>query len=139
MPQDGCLQYFTGLSGEFKTFNFDESSSSEYSHLASQDYNVCIRQEAGMCCVEYRECDDTSSWTLDTQAMPISTVAATTFCGAKELSGRVCGAVFTTTAHSTATQTSVGIDALVCSCSPPFTVGIVTDAAVDTGAITTAG
>ena len=38
-----------------------------------------------------------------------------------------------------ATQTSVGIDALVCSCSPPFTVGIVTDAAVDTGAITTAG
>jgi len=155
MPQDGCLQYFTGLSGEFKTFNFDESSSSEYSHLASQDYNVCIRQEAGMCCVEYRECDDTSSWTLDTQAMPISTAAATggtmctgdyleivgatTFCGAKELSGRVCGAVFTTTAHSTATQTSVGIDALVCSCSPPFTVGIVTDAAVDTGAITTAG
>ena len=36
-PQDGCLQYFTGLSGEFKTFNFDESSSSEYSHLASQE------------------------------------------------------------------------------------------------------
>ena len=28
-------------------------------------------------------------------------VGATTFCGAKEKSGRVCGAVFTTTAHST--------------------------------------
>ena len=28
-------------------------------------------------------------------------VGATTFCGAKELSGRVCGPVFTTTAHST--------------------------------------
>merc|ERR1712203_1087236 len=155
MPQDGCLQYFTGLSGEFKTFNFDESSSSEYSHLASQDYNVCIRQEAGMCCVEYRECDDTSSWTLDVYAMPISTAAstggtmctgdyleivgATTFCGAKELSGRVCGPVFTTTAHSTAMQTTVGIDALVCSCSPPFTVGVVTDAALDNAPITTAG
>merc|ERR1739844_101049 len=109
MPQDGCLQWHTGTSGEFKTFNYDESSSTEYSHLASQDYNVCIRQEAGMCCVEYRECDDTSSWTLDIHTSPVSTAAstggtvctgdyleivgATTFCGAKELSGRVCGSV----------------------------------------------
>lgn len=46
-------------------------------HYLYNSYNVCIRQEAGMCCVEYRECDDTSSWTLDTQAMPISTAAAT--------------------------------------------------------------
>ena len=36
-------------------------------------------------------------------------------------------------------QTTVGIDALVCSCSPPFTVGVVTDAALDNAPITTAG
>merc|ERR1719464_219733 len=155
MPGDGCLQWFTGISGEFKTFNFDESSSTEYAHLASQDYNVCIRQEAGMSCITYQECDDTSSWTLDLQAMPVSTAAATggtmctgdyleivgatTVCGNKDLSGRICGAVFTTNAHSTATNTAVGLDASICSCSPPFTVGIVTDAAVDEGAVTTVG
>ena len=40
-------------------------------------YNVCIRQEAGMSCITYQQCDDTSSWTLDLQAMPVSTAAAT--------------------------------------------------------------
>ena len=46
-------------------------------HYLYYSYNVCIRQEAGMCCVENRECDDTSSWTLDVYAMPISTAAST--------------------------------------------------------------
>ena len=40
----GCLQYFTGASGTFKTFNFDAVESS---HLAKQEYSACIRQEPG--------------------------------------------------------------------------------------------
>ena len=66
-------------------------------------------------------------------------VGATTVCGNKDLSSRICGAVFTTNAHSTATNTAVGLDASICSCSPPFTVGIVTDAAVDFGKVVTVG
>jgi len=159
MPQDGCLQWHTGISGEFKTFNFDESSSTEYSHLASQDYNVCIRQEKGHCCVTYAKCGDTYSWTLDGQTTfdtdaattlaaaaaqtgtmctsdYLEIVGATSACGSNELSGRVCGLVFSTNSAGTATG---DLDTTICTCSPPFTVGIKTDAAADAGAITTAG
>ena len=37
-----CLQYFTGLEGTIKSFNFDESV-----HLADQYYDICIRTDAG--------------------------------------------------------------------------------------------
>ena len=30
--------------------------------------NICIRQEAGFCCVEYSTCSDTNSWTIDNTA-----------------------------------------------------------------------
>jgi len=42
----GCLQYTTGLSGRFTTFNF-AGSSSAYQHLASQNYRYCVRQALG--------------------------------------------------------------------------------------------
>merc|ERR1712203_1186443 len=152
LPQDGCLQWFTGISGEFKTFNYDESSSTEYMHLASQDYNVCIRQEKDHCCVTYQKCDDTYAFTLDAQAATIAAAAAqtgtmctgdyleivgaTSICGDRELSGRVCGLVFSTNSPGTATG---ALDTQICTCSAPFTVGIKTDAAVDAGGVTTAG
>ena len=53
-----------------------------------------------------------------------------------ELSGRVCGLVFSTNSAGTATG---DLDTTICTCSPPFTVGIKTDAAADAGAITTVG
>merc|ERR1712183_620009 len=67
----------------------DESSSTEYSHLASQDYNVCIRQEKGHCCVTYAKCGDTYSWTLDGQTT-FDTDAATTLAAAAAQTGTMC-------------------------------------------------
>jgi len=45
-----CLQYFTGLEGTIKSFNFDENV-----HLADQYYDICIRNDAGYCQVCYAE------------------------------------------------------------------------------------
>ncbi|TRY80448.1 hypothetical protein TCAL_08829, partial [Tigriopus californicus] len=28
-------------------------------------YSICIRQESGMCCIQYSECEDANSFTLD--------------------------------------------------------------------------
>ena len=39
---DDCLQYHTGNSGGFKSFNFDNGQV-----LSSQNYRICIRQEIG--------------------------------------------------------------------------------------------
>ncbi len=40
-PQD-CVQYFTGASGTFMSYNFAGGT-----HLISQNYQTCIRQEQG--------------------------------------------------------------------------------------------
>jgi hypothetical protein len=50
-PQ-GCLQYFSGTSGTFTTFNYVDTSISS-SHLSNQDYDICIRRGADMCVVCY--------------------------------------------------------------------------------------
>ena len=55
-PND-CLQYFTGLTGTIKTFNFDDPSDN---HLPNHEYSACMRQEKGFCCVEYSICPDTT-------------------------------------------------------------------------------
>lgn len=60
---NGCLQFHTGLTGRFTTFNFLPTNEN---HLANQDYSICIRQEAGFCCVEYTVCPDANSFTIDT-------------------------------------------------------------------------
>ncbi|TRY81036.1 hypothetical protein TCAL_13448 [Tigriopus californicus] len=62
----GCLQYHTGLTGRFTTFNFLPTNDN---HLANQDYSVCIRQEAGFCCIEYSVCSDANSFSIDTNKM----------------------------------------------------------------------
>jgi len=46
--QEGCFQYFTGASGTITSYSLASDVM-----LASQNYAVCIRPEAGMCCIEY--------------------------------------------------------------------------------------
>eukprot|EP00094_Tigriopus_californicus_P014310 TCALIF_13875-PA protein Name:"Protein of unknown function" AED:0.27 eAED:0.27 QI:14/0.75/0.8/1/1/1/5/0/209 len=62
----GCLQYHTGLTGRFTSFNFAPTNDN---HLANQDYSICIRQEAGFCCIEYSLCPDANSFSIDTNMM----------------------------------------------------------------------
>lgn len=49
---DGCLQYYTGVSGSFTSFN---GGSTTNAMLANQDYTACIRKEAGMCSFGVRQ------------------------------------------------------------------------------------
>ena len=44
-PQSGCLQYHRSLTGRFKTFNFDDGTTT---HLADQNYSICLKRFSGM-------------------------------------------------------------------------------------------
>jgi len=54
---EGCLQYFTGISGQVSSFNWkneDNTNDPNYSnHLANLDYAACVRRESGYCEVEW--------------------------------------------------------------------------------------
>lgn len=50
----GCLQYHTGTKGVIQTMNFAENGR----HLANQEYNICMRQEMGMCSIAYEPCHE---------------------------------------------------------------------------------
>lgn len=55
--EQGCLQYFTGVSGRIKSFNFDTTSGRQ---LSNQDYSLCIRTERNFCSIHYTACLDVS-------------------------------------------------------------------------------
>ncbi|CAG0897487.1 unnamed protein product [Darwinula stevensoni] len=64
----GCLQWFTGLHGEVKSFNFDENSV----HLADQHYTVCVRSESDFCSIEWRAVGSNEENSTVTGAFSIS-------------------------------------------------------------------
>jgi len=45
----GCLQFFTGATGLVQTFNWQTTTTS--THLANQNYDVCVRKMIGMCVI----------------------------------------------------------------------------------------
>lgn len=51
----GCLQYFTAISDNIKSFNWPTASTvgATATHLANQDYSICIRRAAGYCNICY--------------------------------------------------------------------------------------
>ncbi|CAB3226227.1 unnamed protein product [Arctia plantaginis] len=53
---EGCLQYYTGVSGQLRSFNYDPSSGLQ---LSNQDYGICIRMERNFCGIQYTVCTDT--------------------------------------------------------------------------------
>ena len=65
---DGCLQYHTGLTGRLTTFNFLPTGDN---HLPLQEYNICIRQEDGFCCVQYEVCADDNAFSIS-NAIPMA-------------------------------------------------------------------
>lgn len=52
---EGCLQYFMGVSGTIRTYNFDFVGGMQ---LANQDYSSCIRMERNFCGIRYTGCQD---------------------------------------------------------------------------------
>lgn len=51
----GCLQYYTGISGRVRSFNFNTVSGRQ---LSNQDYSICIRTERNFCGIQYNACPD---------------------------------------------------------------------------------
>ncbi|XP_049785117.1 uncharacterized protein LOC126187848 [Schistocerca cancellata] len=54
--ESGCLQYFTGVTGQVKSFNYDPEVGLQ---LSNQDYSICIRPERNFCGIQYATCPDT--------------------------------------------------------------------------------
>ena len=61
LAPEGCLQFFTGISGTVSSFNFktedntnpDNTASDFPNHIANLNYNICLRRESGYCAVEW--------------------------------------------------------------------------------------
>jgi len=58
----GCLQFFTGATGLVQTFNWQTATTS--THLANQNYDVCVRKMIGMCVICWAP--ETTGSTADT-------------------------------------------------------------------------
>jgi len=61
----GCLQYLTGTSGNFQSFNYGTTGALIDNLL----YNVCIRKEAGMCSYTVRQARSATGATPDAFAV----------------------------------------------------------------------
>ena len=49
------MQYFTGVSGQIKSYNYDPGAGLQ---LSNQDYSICIRSERNFCGIHYSPCVD---------------------------------------------------------------------------------
>lgn len=145
-PPNGCLQYFTTLTGRITTFNFYTTSTTSR-HLDLQQYSVCIRRAQGFCCVQYGVCDGVSnSFTFDT-----TTTIAAAATGTAGLTDTYCSQDYITIPSSSQTGCSASNGKLntrycgnylgfnsytvviapyapICDCTAPFQVGIRSDA-----------
>lgn len=55
LGEEGCLQYYTGISGMVQSFNYDPNTGLQ---LSNQDYSICIRSERNFCGIQYTACED---------------------------------------------------------------------------------
>ncbi|KAF7393039.1 hypothetical protein HZH66_008872 [Vespula vulgaris] len=76
--EEGCLQYFTGVSGQIKSFNFDASTGLQ---LSNQDYSICIRMERNFCGVQYMPCSDEATMVSNSGSGQMSRNNAFTLTG----------------------------------------------------------
>ncbi|KAK4877277.1 hypothetical protein RN001_009783 [Aquatica leii] len=54
--EEGCLQYYTGVAGQIRSFNYDPATGLQ---LSNQDYSICIRTERNFCGIQFTQCPDT--------------------------------------------------------------------------------
>lgn len=139
---EGCFQYHTGYTGVIKTFNFDDSADN---HLGNHDYDICIRQEEGFCCVQYSVCDEPNSFTLSNAA--IEAAMQDSLCtldfviidgSAAECSQGSVNMVTTTSSYCMGrfnVQSGETTNIPICDCTAPFRVGIRTDSVSDQGSV----
>jgi hypothetical protein len=136
-PYDsGCLQYFTGTTGRIESFNY-AGSNSILQHLALQNYNICIRKNAGYSCITYTVCDATgfsvsnggggakSMTGSDCTADYLEIVGATVSRNGNTIINRFCGEVLGFSVEGAITTAAA--PQIVYDCIPPYTLSFNTD------------
>ncbi|GAB6023694.1 hypothetical protein CHUAL_008455 [Chamberlinius hualienensis] len=63
-----CLQYFTGLTGQIKSFNFDSPTppTGQSNYITNLNYAICIEREDGMCESRFTATDELNSFDIET-------------------------------------------------------------------------
>lgn len=56
----GCLQYYTGLTGNIRSFNYDPADGGHYQ--SNLDYAICIQRSANTCRVEFKQHENSVFW-----------------------------------------------------------------------------
>merc|ERR1712088_955486 len=107
----GCLQFFTGATGTVNTFNWKTVTTS--THLANQDYDVCIRRMADRC---------TICWSPIIKGQTAATTARGTF-------GLSNGATAAAITPMASLGTQCVADSTICSRVTPFKISVFTDGA----------
>jgi hypothetical protein len=152
--QEGCFQYYTGVTGTIKSYNFDGNNN----HLASQNYQNCIRQEEGYCCVKYLAetfdlpslatatcaaatlalmCTSASSCSIDYVMIPgAQNPSAANLATANSVStadGRFCGLHMHPGGYNVEAA-ALTTPTVVTTCQTPFTLGFTTEKTSNEGA-----
>lgn len=69
---NGCLMYYTGVSGTVRSFNYGStpniatamSGLTGTRQIANHNYGICIRMEAGYCSIRWSQTADPYSFTV---------------------------------------------------------------------------
>jgi len=145
-PPEGCTQWFTEPSGTISDWSGSDNILQD-----GLDYNICVRQNMGYCCVEYQTCGGTGDFAVRTQAnvaAPAEIGAGAAKCTADWISidgaGASCGNIAGTNKfcedilhYFDGGDDTEYPDIPICDCTPPFQIGVHTMSPI-AAAVTTA-
>jgi len=133
-PPEGCTQWFTKPSGTIQDWAGADDMLQD-----SLDYNVCVRQNMGYCCVEYQDCGFAVATTAANVAIAMGysgTNCATNWIEIDGAGGN-CGPIAGPNKYCNNflhPQHEATNSVPICDCTAPFTVGVTTTTtAPDTG------
>jgi len=147
-PPEGCTQWFTEPSGTISDWGGADNILQD-----NLNYNVCVRQNYGYCCVEYQACGGTGDFAVRTQAAaagPPAKAGSGTNCQTDWISidgaGASCGPVLGTNKFCNDllhfvndAADDVYTDIPICDCTPPFQIGVHTDADIKAAVVAPTG
>lgn len=120
-PTD-CDQYFTGISGELKSINFDGGI-----QLRDIQYTICIRREVGSCGIQYTVQDNTTPDSYDLSDATANanggTIATGEAMGYISIPGSNTD-LYSGTILSSQTSTAEGVNGAILATGMPFTIGV---------------
>ncbi|XP_046977174.1 uncharacterized protein LOC124543148 [Vanessa cardui] len=144
LAPNGCLQYYTGITGTITSFNYGTAANTALSaslvtgtrQLANLNYGICIRMEAGYCAIQYAQtANDVFSFTVTGDVEGADNTVLGTPIGA--VNGAACTTDFVVIPNPIVVGTNLGAGTdrfcglgfvPVQSGAKPFVLYVVTDA-----------